>query len=36
MNWDSPQFPDYGRMTENCTLLVLAGPTFDTQREPLA
>ncbi|ADJ63181.1 hypothetical protein G5B88_08355 [Herbaspirillum seropedicae] len=36
MNWDSPQFPDYGLMTENCTLLVLAGPHFDTQREPLA
>jgi len=36
MNWDAPDFPLDEQMTENCVLLVLAGPKFDTQREPLA
>jgi len=36
MNMDAPDFPDYGRISENCTLLILAGPKFKTGREPLA
>ncbi|MBB5020134.1 hypothetical protein HNQ59_003448 [Chitinivorax tropicus] len=36
MNWDAPDFPKYKQISENCTLLILAGPQFDTQREPLA
>ncbi|BEV13455.1 virulence factor [Herbaspirillum sp. DW155] len=36
MNMDAPEFPEYGRISENCTLLILAGPKFDTGREPLA
>jgi hypothetical protein len=36
MNWDAPDFPLDEQMTENCVLLVLAGPNFDTAREPLA
>ena len=36
MNWDAPDFPKDEQMSENCTLLVLAGPNYDTQREPLA
>ena len=36
MNMDAPDFPDFGRMSENCTLLILAGPKFNTGREPLA
>lgn len=35
-SWDSPEFPKYKRMSENSTLLVLAGPTYNTEREPLA
>lgn len=35
-SWDSPDFPKYKQMSENSTLLVLAGPTFNTEREPLA
>ncbi|MBW9335856.1 hypothetical protein FEE59_20280 [Herbaspirillum sp. RU 5E] len=36
MNMDAPEFPEYGRISENCTLLILAGPKFNTGREPLA
>ncbi|MBS0346052.1 MAG: hypothetical protein JSR69_06270 [Proteobacteria bacterium] len=36
MTWDSPDHPKDEQMTENCVLLVLAGPDFDTKREPLA
>lgn len=36
MNWDAPDFPNDESIAENCTLLVLAGPHLDTQREPLA
>ncbi|WP_199917156.1 hypothetical protein [Parazoarcus communis] len=36
MNWDVPEFPLDERMSENFALLILAGPTFDTEREPLA
>jgi hypothetical protein len=36
MNWDSPEFPNDSSMAENCTLLILAGPAFNTEREPLA
>ena len=36
MNMDAPDFPDFGLMSENCTLLILAGPKFNTGREPLA
>jgi hypothetical protein len=36
MNWDSPDFPNDKSIAENCTLLILAGPRLDTQREPLA
>ncbi|MYN04818.1 hypothetical protein GTP41_22235 [Pseudoduganella sp. DS3] len=35
-SWDSPDFPKDEQMSENSTLLVLAGPTFNTEREPLA
>jgi hypothetical protein len=31
-----PRSPKDEQMTENCVLLVLAGPDFDTKREPLA
>lgn len=34
-SWDSPDFPKDEQMSENSTLLILAGPTFNTQREPL-
>jgi hypothetical protein len=34
MNWDSPDFPNDKSIAENCTLLILAGPRLDTQREP--
>ncbi|AWI76758.1 hypothetical protein CEW83_17305 [Parazoarcus communis] len=36
MNWDVPEYPAAGRMSENYVLLILAGPNFDTEREPLA
>ena len=36
MNWDSPDFPNDKSIAENCTLLILAGPRLDTQREALA
>ncbi|WP_374266449.1 hypothetical protein [Zoogloea sp.] len=36
MNWDSPDFPRDDSLAENGVLLVLAGPRFDTGREPLA
>ena len=36
MNWDVPEFPLDEQMSENFALLILAGPTFDTEREPLA
>ncbi|WP_159098119.1 hypothetical protein [Parazoarcus communis] len=36
MNWDAPEFPLDERMSENFALLILAGPNFDTEREPLA
>ena len=36
MNWDAPDFPNDKSIAENCTLLILAGPRLDTQREPLA
>jgi hypothetical protein len=36
MAWDAPDHPRYKLMTENCVLLILAGPDFDTKREPLA
>jgi hypothetical protein len=36
LNWDSPQYPNDESLSENCTLLVLAGPKMDTKREPLA
>jgi hypothetical protein len=36
MNWDSPDFPRDDSLAENGVLLVLAGPRFDTEREPLA
>jgi hypothetical protein len=35
-SWDSPEFPKYKQLTESSTLLVLAGPSFNTEREPLA
>lgn len=35
-SWDSPDFPKDEQMSENSTLLILAGPTFNTEREPLA
>jgi len=36
MSWDSPQFPNSESLSENCTLLILAGPNMNTDREPLA
>nr|WP_310138822.1 virulence factor [Burkholderia ambifaria] len=37
MNWDAPSFPPKdGQMNENMVLLVLTGPDFKTEREPLA
>ena len=36
MNWDVPEFPLDKQMSENFALLILAGPNFDTEREPLA
>ena len=36
MNWDSPDYPSDSSLAENCTLLILAGPQMNTQREPLA
>jgi hypothetical protein len=36
LNWDSPQYPNDESLSENGTLLVLAGPKMETQREPLA
>ncbi|KFG94149.1 virulence factor [Burkholderia paludis] len=37
MNWDAPSFPPKdGQMNENMVLLVLTGPDFKTDREPLA
>lgn len=37
MNWDSPSFPQLDmQINENIVLLVLAGPSFKTERHPLA
>ncbi|MBR7944645.1 MULTISPECIES: virulence factor [Burkholderia] len=37
MNWDAPSFPPKdNQMNENMVLLVLTGPDFKTEREPLA
>ena len=36
MNWDAPSRPKDKQINENLVLLVLAGPTFNTEREPLA
>lgn len=36
MNWDSPDYPNDESLAENGTLLILAGPQFDTRREALA
>lgn len=36
LSWDSPEYPNDESMSENATLLILAGPNMDTQREPLA
>ena len=36
MNWDVPEYPLDEQMSENYALLILAGPNFDTEREPLA
>lgn len=37
MNWDSPSFPPKeDQLNENIVLLVLAGPTYKTGRDPLA
>ncbi|WP_338770867.1 hypothetical protein [Massilia sp. METH4] len=37
MNWDAPSYPPKDRqMNENMVLLVLAGPDYKTEREPLA
>lgn len=37
VNWDAPSFPTLeGKINENIVLLVLAGPTFRTERRPLA
>ena len=37
MNWDAPDFPSRdARLNENLVLLVLTGPEFKTEREPLA
>jgi hypothetical protein len=34
LNWDSPQYPNDESLSENCALLILAGPQMGTQREP--
>ncbi|MBB3224679.1 hypothetical protein [Pseudoduganella umbonata] len=37
MNWDAPSFPPKDdQLNENMVLLVLAGPNYKTEREPLA
>ncbi|WBS03976.1 hypothetical protein OU994_06720 [Pseudoduganella sp. SL102] len=37
MNWDAPNFPPKDdQLNENMVLLVLAGPDYKTEREPLA
>jgi hypothetical protein len=36
MNWDAPNFPKDEQINENLVLLVLAGPTYKTGRDPLA
>ena len=37
MNWDAPSFPPKdGQLNENMVLLFLAGPSFKTERAPLA
>jgi hypothetical protein len=37
MNWDAPSFPPKDKqINENMVLLVLAGPDYKTEREPLA
>ncbi|WP_081062593.1 virulence factor [Burkholderia cepacia] len=37
MNWDAPNFPPAdAQINENLVVLFLAGPTFNTEREPLA
>nr|WP_318658218.1 virulence factor [Burkholderia cepacia] len=37
VNWDAPNFPPLdAQINENLVVLFLAGPNFDTQREPLA
>jgi len=37
MNWDAPSFPPKDeQINENMVLLVLAGPSYKTEREPLA
>jgi hypothetical protein len=37
MNWDAPSFPPKdGQLNENMVLLILTGPDFRTEREPLA
>ncbi|MDN7487751.1 MULTISPECIES: virulence factor [Burkholderia] len=37
MNWDAPSFPPTdAQINENLVVLFLAGPTFNTEREPLA
>lgn len=37
MNWDAPSFPPKDeQINENMVLLILAGPDYETEREPLA
>ncbi|MBW8830815.1 MAG: virulence factor [Burkholderiales bacterium] len=36
MNWDAPSRPKDKQINENMVLLILAGPNFNTEREPLA
>lgn len=36
MNWDAPGRPKDDQINENMVLLVLAGPNYKTEREPLA
>lgn len=36
MNWDAPSRPKDKQINENMVLLVLAGPNYKTEREPLA
>jgi hypothetical protein len=36
MNWDAPSRPKDKQINENMVLLVLAGPDYKTEREPLA